>query len=260
MDNDFDYILLEEEQKELLVSLVEAWRNIPRNKRRKFSFFKTVATTQIMGLGDIENPYEGDIEALGRVGLLNISYGSRGSLNFDITPFGFRYYEHLKQKSGLPAQVVEETTLSFLESDHFKSRYPEACAKLNQTMELLWSSDSQRESSTIGHHCREAMQFFASSLVEQHDPKEVTPEIDKTVKRIEAVLKHHSKIHGKTTVGVLEALLGYWAEINKLVQRQEHGAQKEGQQLRFEDARQVVFNTAFVMFEIDTILQRTPKR
>ncbi len=39
-----------------------------------------------------------------------------------------------------------------------------------------------------------------------------------------------------------------------LVQRQEHGGQKEGAALRWEDARRVACQTAVVMFEIDRSL------
>jgi hypothetical protein len=38
------------------------------------------------------------------------------------------------------------------------------------------------------------------------------------------------------------------------VQRQEHGAQKEGRPLVWEDGRRVVFQTAIVMFELDRAL------
>ena len=46
----------------------------------------------------------------------------------------------------------------------------------------------------------------------------------------------------------------YWGTVSDLVQRQEHGAQREGKQLVWEDARRVVFQTANVMFEIDRSL------
>lgn len=49
---------------------------------------------------------------------------------------------------------------------------------------------------------------------------------------------------------MLDALLVYWGAVNDLIQRQEHGATKEGEALRWEDGRQVVFQTAVVMFEI----------
>lgn len=49
---------------------------------------------------------------------------------------------------------------------------------------------------------------------------------------------------------MLDALVVYWGTVSDLIQRQEHGAQKEGEALRWEDGRRVVFQTAVVMFEI----------
>jgi hypothetical protein len=68
------------------------------------------------------------------------------------------------------------------------------------------------------------------------------------VDRIRAVLstRERSAAHQ----AFLTALLSYWGTVSDLVQRQEHGAQKEGEPLTWEDARRVVFQTAVVMFEI----------
>jgi hypothetical protein len=49
-------------------------------------------------------------------------------------------------------------------------------------------------------------------------------------------------------------LLAYFGTVSDLIQRQEHGAQKEGEGLMWEDARRVVFQTALVMFELDRVL------
>ena len=42
--------------------------------------------------------------------------------------------------------------------------------------------------------------------------------------------------------------------MNDLIERQEHGAKKEGEELGAEDARQVVFQLLIVMNEIDRAL------
>lgn len=54
----------------------------------------------------------------------------------------------------------------------------------------------------------------------------------------------------------MEALLAYWGTVSDLVQRQEHGGQKEGEPLEWEDARRAVLHTAVVMFEVDRVLTR----
>lgn len=74
-----------------------------------------------------------------------------------------------------------------------------------------------------------------------------------TVARLQSILKKSSQL-GSTEKPFLEALLAYWGTINDLIQRQEHGAQKERQVLLWEDARRVVFQTIVVMFEIDKSL------
>ncbi len=53
----------------------------------------------------------------------------------------------------------------------------------------LWISESKRELTTIGHLCREAMQLFATSLVEQYKLTEVDMDPAHTIARVRAVLK-----------------------------------------------------------------------
>jgi hypothetical protein len=52
----------------------------------------------------------------------------------------------------------------------------------------------------------------------------------------------------------IDALVVYWGTMNDLVQRQEHGATREGEPLTWEDAQRVIFHTAVVMWEIDRSL------
>jgi len=42
--------------------------------------------------------------------------------------------------------------------------------------------------------------------------------------------------------------------VNDVVQRQEHGDQKQNDPLTWEDARAAVFQTAMLMFEFDRVL------
>ena len=61
---------------------------------------------------------------------------------------------------------------------------------------------------------------------------------------------------GDTEKSFLEALLNFWRTVSELVQRQEHGGQKENEPLVWEDGRRVVFQTAMVMYEVDSSLSR----
>jgi hypothetical protein len=65
-----------------------------------------------------------------------------------------------------------------------------------------------------------------------------------TVARIRSVLEHLAGLLGATEKPLLDALLTYWGTVSDLVQRQEHGAQREGESLSWADSRRVVFQTA----------------
>ena len=252
-------ILLEPEQKDLFKALVEASRNVTRQNRQKFFALDYMGGSDIIhpGLPDGKIPaYLGDLDALANENLISMSYGSKGTPNFDVTPQGFKYYEQLKEQEGQPMQRLESTMKSYLYSDIFQQKYPSAYQKWFDAEEMLWASDSEKQLTTIGHHCREAMQEFATALVQLHKPDEVDKDISKTVRRIMAVLKKHADKLGEAEKAFIEALLGFWRTVSDIVQRQEHGGQKENEPLVWEDGRRVVFQTAIVMYEIDSSLSR----
>ena len=246
-------VLLEQEQEELLKALVEVSRSVPRDEREKFLYVNLLADgsyIQHPGLsGGQIRVYEGDVDALEIAGLLIATYVNLGR-DLDVSPLGFRVYEELQHRSGAPTQQVEETLKRYLDSDAFQRSYPEAYRKWADAAELLWDSDSQQQLTTIGHLCREAIQEFATALVERYRPPGVDQDKAHDINRIQAVLDQHRSQLG-TTAALLDALVPYWRAVSGLVQRQVHGAQKGGRPLVWEDGRRVVFQTANVMFEID---------
>jgi hypothetical protein len=252
VENQLNNILLEPEQEELLSLIVEAARNTPREKRQKFLVIRALGSEDYIihpGIKKGENNiYYGDVEELGRQGLLAIGFGSAGTPNFDVTSLGFRYYEHLKKKKGEAVQRIETIVREYLASTEFRAKYPEAFAKWSSAEDLLWQTDKQEQLTTIGHLCREALQAFVTSLVEHYQPLDVNTDKSKTVARLKSVLGTAQL--GTTKRAFLEALLLYWGTVNDLIQRQEHGASKDGEQLVWEDGRCVVFQTMMVMFEI----------
>jgi len=256
----FENVLLEQEQKDLLSALVEAARNVPRNRRRHFTFIECQADSWIEhpGLPDgTLDAYRDDIRALAYVGFLELSYGSRGQISgFYVTPHGFAYYEWMKQRAGQSIQSVETTIRSYLDADHFQQKYPKAYQKWTEAEAMLWASDSEHQFTTIGHLCREATQEFATALIEQHQPPDFDKDRAHTVARIKAVLNLRKDQVGSTERPFLDTLLDYWRTISDLIQRQEHGAKKEGGPLVWEDGRRVIFQTAIVMFEIDKAISR----
>jgi len=254
-DQDYEPILLEQEQRELLVLAVEASRNVPREEREKFIVLKSRGGALLMhhGLSENKEIYNGDVEVLSKEGLLNLSYGSKGSPIFDVSPLGFRYYEFLKKQAGEPVEQVKAEIHSYIDSDSFKTKHPMAYSKWQEAQKKLWASESEKEWTVIGHLCREAIQEFADVHVDLYKLTDVELDKAKTINRIKAVLKQEEERIGETYTTVLNALLEYWEAVNHLIQRQEHLMQYEITP-KWEDARRVTFQTLIVMYEIDKAL------
>jgi hypothetical protein len=132
-----------------------------------------------------------------------------------------------------------------------------AYQKWLQAESILWSSDSEQQLTSIGHLCREALQEFATALVDHYQPPNVDSDKAHTVARLKAILNLSRDQLVSTEKPFLDALVAYWGTVSDIIQRQEHGGQKEGRPLVWEDARRVVFQTAILMFEIDNSLLRT---
>jgi hypothetical protein len=250
-------VLLDQEQEDLLKVLVEASRNVPRDQREAFHLLTDGDGSSILhpGLpGRQIRVHDGDVHLLEAQGLLLVTHIGRFDRSFVVTPQGASLYEELQRRSGAPTQQVEETLMRYLDSDAFQRSYPEAHHKWAEAAELLSRSDSQQQLTMIGHRCREAMQEFAAALVDRHHPPGVDDDRAHDVARIRAVLEQNRPRLGTTAAPFLDALLAYWGTVSDLVQRQEHGAQKEGRPLVWEDGRRVVFQTAVVMFEVDRSL------
>ncbi len=257
MEGRFNQILLEPVQEELLISIVEAARNVPLEERESFLVARLNGADLLIhpGLKKNDKIYYADVKELERQGLLSIEFGSGADPNFDVTSLGFLYYQHLKKNKGEAVERVASHIRDYLDAPEFKTNYPEAFAKWSQAEDLLWGTDTPKQLTAIGHHCREAVQNFANTLVEHYQPPDVTHDKTKTLARLRAVLELKATQLGKTNKDFLEALLAYWGKVNDLIQRQEHGSQREGEQLVWEDARRVVFQTMVVIFETVALLQ-----
>lgn len=253
-------VLLQPEQKQLLMNIAEAAGSLPEGKREEFF----VGSDLNLGGHYVAHPgltkkrpvFLGDIEALKKEGLINATTGE----SFDITPRGLAYFRHLKREAGKPIERVEAELRQYLGSAYFRTSYPEAYSKWIEAEKLLWEADSQKHLTTIGHLCREAMQEFAETLVNRHKPPEVNQDKSKTVARVRTVLNLYAPSLGDTERAFLDALIAYWGAVADLSQRQEHGSQKEGSPLTWEDGRRVVFQTLLVMYEIDRALSRVQSR
>jgi len=250
-----DYDLLPEHE-ELLKKLVEAHRSVPLDRRQKFMmhrFLGGIEFIQHPGLpGGRLDVFHGDVEILAEQNLLTVSYNSSGNSIYDVHPRAYRYYEVLQERAGNPIQRIEKEIVAYLDSEDFQRRHPKAFRHWTDAAKLFVSADSESQWTTVGHHCREAILEFASDLIDEHNLTSQFPERNKTVDRIRAVLDVHKNQLGETTTEALDALVQYWRTVNRLIQRQEHGSQAAGRPLTWVDARRVVFQSAIVMFEIDS--------
>ena len=153
----------------------------------------------------------------------------------------------MKRRVSKEITVIDNEIRSFLDAEWFVASFPEAHSRWQQAAQDLWDAESQSQMTRIGHTCREALQEFAAAIAKQKigsspaDPA-------KTVQTIRVVIGQRQR--GNSEKAFLDALLCYWGTVNDLVQRQEHGGVKEGEPLKWEDARRVVFQTAIVMFEV----------
>lgn len=136
-----------------------------------------------------------------------------------------------------------------LSSAKFSAACPEAFKAWAAAERLLWDADSASKLTTVGHSVREAMQAFATSMVVAHDPPDVDPDVAHVERRLGAVIHMHRGTLGEARREALEALGTLWEKVNRLVQRQEHGAQREDEPVTWSDARRIVYLTMFCMVE-----------
>lgn len=245
-------MLLEPEQERLLGTLIEASRTVAERSERWFLMVAVMTGTTVEG-GGLQEPLEvedDDVEDLIDAGLLRVGRRTEGMIEFRVKPEGERYYADMKTRAGEPVREVEEDARSYLGSKSLRTRYPAAYQAFSEAERLLWGPDSQRRLTAVGHHAREALQEFATALVDHHRPAGINPNPAATLDRLSAVVNMHRGLLGEGRSKFLDALFGYWREVNTIVQRQEHGGQKEGEELVWEDARRVVLHTAVVMIEV----------
>src|SRR5258708_4445185 len=253
-DTQFDSVILEPEQKQLLEELVEAARKVPRNQREKFMLMSTFDSPQPQLLHpgipcDRPVAYEGDLDSLVNEQMLTQTRATDGTSLYDISPRGYKYYEHLQLDKGVAIARVERVIRDYVDAAQFQKRYPLAYAKWAEAEKALWHADSFALLTTIGHLCREALQEFCEELATNRQVG-TTSDKSKTVSRLRDVIVATPRLSGAIAAHG-QALLAFAGSLIDLVQRQEHGATKEGELLEWSDGRRVVFQTLVAMSELD---------
>jgi hypothetical protein len=256
----FENVLLEKEQKELLCTIVEAARNVPPDKRKEFLAVRSRGGSYLihpsLPEGEIEF-YSPDLQTLIGEGLIQVTgFNQQGEVSiFDILPKGFLYYKYLKEQIGEPVEQIEEIVRSYIDAHTFQKEFPKAYEKWAEAESLLWETETSMQLTKIGHLCREAIQEFMDVLYTQVDPPGEHIPKTKTKNRLSKIIEVKSEQFGKTKKEFLGVLYNYWDVVNALVQKEEHGAQKEKIQLVWEDGRRVVFQTMVLMYEVSQSLR-----
>jgi hypothetical protein len=249
---------LDPETKQLLWQLVEAARAVPRSQRGDFLVVSSLGGNALYhpGLpgGGIENFDEGDLRDLIESGIVRITRRSKHDQSFDLRPAAFDVYDREHQNADAPIAAQEHMVTEHVSSDAFAARYREAFTKWKNAEKLLWQEESIRHLTTIGHLCRECMQLFVTRLIELHGIRDADTDPAKTVNRLRSVIEARRPQIGNRRADLLDALVDYWRAVNGLVQRQEHGEQKEGGELSWGDGRRVLLHTAIVMSECDRVV------
>ena len=249
----FDDLPLEKAQKDLLADLVEADARIEPPKLRQFMVIG-VGTGHILVHPEMERDRvdPGDVRTLEEYALVRSIPTSGTTPNYEVTPIGRQYYAWMKQQQGEPVERVEAEIRRLLDARSFRERHATAYDRWAAAEADLWGAETEAQFTDIGHACREAIQQFVTDLVEKHQTTNVNRDPQKTVDRLRAVME---KLKLSNSVEEFAAaLLAYFGRVSDLIQRQEHGAQKGGSPLKWEDARRVVFQSAMVMFELDRTL------
>lgn len=156
-----------------------------------------------------------------------------------------------------PLEQVLTEARGAIGSERFEGAFPGAFQPWSDAEKLLWRSDAASQLTTIGHKVREAAQAFATAMIDSYgsDAGE-THSVTLVEKRLGSVIAKHRKDLGEDRRKVLEGLGTLWNASNKLTQRQEHGAQKEGEDVTWDDARRIVYLTMFLMIEFVSMFEQ----
>ena len=248
---EFADLPLERSQQKLLAELVEADERV-KDGWKQFLVIGT-ADGYILAHPKLEKRVTdaADVRTLAECGLVRRVPTSGTTPNYEVRPVGRQYVSWWKQQVGGPVAQVEAEVRRFLDGEMFRQHHPAAYEHWAEAVNDVWDADSRAKLTGIGHACRESLELFVTDLVVARKPALVNQDPQATIDRLRAVM---STVTLSKTVGDL--LLAYFGTVWDLVQRQEHGGQKEGEALVQEDARRVVFQAALVMFELDRALRR----
>jgi hypothetical protein len=242
----------------LLEELIEATQSLSRHEQELTLISGTDQAPGELVLtsnGKMIRALRSDIWELKKQGLVSAQWNtsSSASIQFGLTKAAYDWFQE-RRKGADAMGGIEADIEVHLRSTGFMERFPDAYQRWAEANDLLRSSTPEQDLTTVGHKAREAMQRFASALVERYQPPDVEADVAKTINRMKAVVEVAAPDASSRRQAVLDALFELWKATNDLVQRQEHGDQKVGDSVTWDDARATVFQVGNVMFEVDRVL------
>jgi hypothetical protein len=147
----------------------------------------------------------------------------------------------------------EASVVQYVNAEAFRKEYAVAYQKWADAHDFLERSPD-RNATVIGHLCREAINAFSDRLASRRG---LGPfQTNKTKEKVRQVFEAE-RVDSKTVKSAAvaladywDALIDHWEAVSDLAQRQEHSSK-----LSVEDSRRIVFQTMFVMREIDLALR-----
>jgi hypothetical protein len=198
--------------------------------------------------------FEGDLEDLADRGFLRRARTSGRDPMYETTADGRKAYGALLARDGTPVDRVEREMRRLVAGGEFREQFPLAYERWAAAEQLLWGSDAEQQFTDIGHRCREATQLFATELFQVTKTEPPPVESTKVKVLVKAAL---GQPEGGSVNALVDSLIDYWGALVDVIQRQEHGAVKEGEALAWDDGRRVVFMTLVTMLEIARAAERT---
>lgn len=244
---------LEREQEDLLLAMVDAARGARRDEQQWHLGGQNA--NEMTGPWGARRVLPRDVETLCEAGFLdavhlNYVYGN----DYVITAQGYFNADAIRHRRSPGFAGQEADTRRLLDSSAFREAYPNAFARWSEAEQALRSSP-ETELTTVGHKAREAMQAFATELIDMYSPADVEPDPALVNKRLGAVIAKYLPQLGDARANLLKALGDYSEACMAVIQRQEHGGQKEGHPLAWADGRRAVFHVASVMYEFATTIE-----
>lgn len=239
---------LEPEQETLLTLLLDAAQNVPRSEQ-SWHLISYGGGHIVHGAGIKEDVAQQDFLALEHADLIRCTGHGKGN-EYVLTAKAKARYAVTHRTHGTRTGQQEQQVRRFIDDEAFRRSYPRAYAHWSDAADLLWSGESDRTVTAIGHACREAMQAFATEALARYKPPDADQDPTKIKRRLGAVIHMLRPSLGEARTRILETLGGYEEALIDLIQRQVHGGQKEGERLTWNDSRRVVFHTMSVMVEL----------